>query len=1006
MFSSNQWVLLLLCTCFLTDNFCRCGEISNHSPLLAWCRAHKLFLDPATGIFRIKIGQARIPLVPLLKTMGVTDKQLRESWGDLAAVNQQKSDPQALKKLYERVRSTGTDTDPEAQAKSVAEAFQQMELDPDVTKRTLGQAFTHVGPDSILATTKKLLAVSRGEQEPDDRDSMAYQSLMGPEDLFAERITKAKNIARNLLWKSTARRGIDHIPAGVLTSALQNTLTMSGLGQALEEINTAEILDHQSRVTRRGEGGIQDASAIPMSSRSVNPSQLGLIDYLRTPESLSAGIDVRLARNAMKGSDGRLYTKVINAKSGLTETRSANDIADATMAFSGELQSGKPYVNVLQNGKIRTVPRESVDFELPDTESSFSPLGNMIPFKSMVKGSRSVMGSRFLTQALPLENAEAPYVQSGIPGQVDRSFEQEYGTHMGALRSAQGGVVTKVAPDSIDVKYDDGTKETHELYNNHPLNRKTLINQTPTVRPGQTFKQGDLLARSNYTDHEGTTALGMNARVAYMPDEGYNYEDAISISESFARRMCFDCETQILTANGWKSRPDLQIGECVAVNRAGRLSYEPILSIYDYESDEFIEATGRMLDVRVTPEHSLFVATSKSETFYRKTARGIRAKQRIKLCCRVDNDADDQEFFALPSVVKLGTAHLPGPKNVRPDRETGERLIPMDDWCVLFGLYLAEGWCDDPARSKSPTVYINRCKPRVTAMLSELTPRLGFGALASCDRWLWASKQAAAYLRPLGKAPFKYLPEWVWELSQRQARLLLYGMVLGDGYPCGSYGSYSTSSRQLADGVQRLALHCGWAANFYLFSRAGSRVWYAAKERWITARYDSYRIAILTGKCTPHLNTSEDTTLKRVVCQIPEAVWCVTTNAGVVYVRRNGKPRWCGNSSETFANSDSSEDIKQGTKQRHGDPMILIASERERNKKSLVRSRTSFSDKSITWDHHSPGIVTDVVQTAKGPAVVVKSQATIDLKAVGVQHSGATGTRAENDSAQENRYIN
>ena len=75
--------------------------------------------------------------------------------------------------------STGTETDPEAQSKSIAEAFQQMELDPDVTRRTLGHAFTRVGPDSILATTRKLLAVSRGEQEPDDRDSMAYQSLMG-----------------------------------------------------------------------------------------------------------------------------------------------------------------------------------------------------------------------------------------------------------------------------------------------------------------------------------------------------------------------------------------------------------------------------------------------------------------------------------------------------------------------------------------------------------------------------------------------------------------------------------------------------------------------------------------------------------------------------------------------------------------------------------------------------------------------------------------------------------
>ncbi len=125
----------------------------------------------------------------------------------------------------------------------------EMQLDPEVTKRTLGQPFDRVTPEAILATTKKLLAVSRGEAEPDDRDAMAYQQLMGPEDLFAERISKARNVLQSALWKATARRGVDHIPAGAMTKALQAALTLSGLGQALEEVNTAEILDHQARVT-------------------------------------------------------------------------------------------------------------------------------------------------------------------------------------------------------------------------------------------------------------------------------------------------------------------------------------------------------------------------------------------------------------------------------------------------------------------------------------------------------------------------------------------------------------------------------------------------------------------------------------------------------------------------------------------------------------------------------------------------------------------------------------
>ncbi len=146
---------------------------------------------------------------------------------------------------------------------------------------------------------------------------------------------------------------------------------------------------------------------------------------------MSAGVDVRLARNSMRGSDGKLYTQVINARTGQMEYKTGQDMADATLAFAGELKSGRPYVDVLQNNRIRTVPREQVDYELQTTEDSFSPLGNLIPFKSMVKGQRSVMGSRFLTQAMPLRNAEAPLVQLGIPGSDGRSFEQEYGTHMG-----------------------------------------------------------------------------------------------------------------------------------------------------------------------------------------------------------------------------------------------------------------------------------------------------------------------------------------------------------------------------------------------------------------------------------------------------------------------------------------------------------------------------------------------------------------------------------------------
>jgi len=129
-------------------------------------------------------------------------------------------------------------------------------------------------------------------------------------------------------------------------------------------------------------------------------------------------------------------------------------------------------------------------------------------------------------------------VQSAMPGTNEmRSYEEEYAAKMGALHAPQGGRVTNVDNDSITVKYNDGTEEEHDIYNNFPFNRKTYIHQTPTVKPGDQFEAGSLLARSNFTDGKGTTALGRNARVAYLSWKGLNFEDAGVISESFAEKL-------------------------------------------------------------------------------------------------------------------------------------------------------------------------------------------------------------------------------------------------------------------------------------------------------------------------------------------------------------------------------------------------------------------------------------------------------------------------------------
>lgn len=518
------------------------GELEAHVNVLPGKgRMHRYYLDPKTGVFKINIGQAQIPLMPLLKTLGVSDKQVRDTWGnEIAAVNMQQGDAGTLDKLYQRLVSRRQpNADAVLKQKAIADEFAKMELDPEVTQRTLGTAFKNMTPEVILATTKKLIALNKKEAEPDDRDSMVYQNVYGPEDLIAERFLKDKANLRKLLWKATAKKSLDHVPAGVFNKAIQNALIGSGLGSSLEEINPAEIFDHQTRVTRMGEGGIGSLDAVPEESRSVQPSHFGFIDYLRTPESGKVGVDMRFASGARKaGNNLRTFVvPVKNAQTGEQEYKTPQELADMPLMFPGEERNNLPVAAALVGGKLKYVPKKDIKYTVPNMDSTFSGLSNMVPMKSMIKGHRVIMGSRMFTQALPLVNAESPFVQSGQADKEGVSHEDMMGEKLGAVRASEQGQVVSVSPDEIVVRGPDGAKKTIELYNEMPFNRKTSWSQTPTVKPGDTIKPGQLLATSNFTDQNGTAALGMNMRVAYLPFRGKNYEDAVVISESAAKRL-------------------------------------------------------------------------------------------------------------------------------------------------------------------------------------------------------------------------------------------------------------------------------------------------------------------------------------------------------------------------------------------------------------------------------------------------------------------------------------
>lgn len=517
------------------------GEIESHINIMPGKGlSHRYFLEPSTGVFKISIGQANLPLYPVMKAMGIKDEDLRNTWGpELLAANMSKDDTRTMDKLYIRLIGKKADVNASAEQKreAVVKSLTSMEVDPEVTKRTLGQPFTHMDPQASLATTRKLLAVSRGEADTDDRDHLAFQNFLGPEDLFAERLGRDKRTLNELLWRATTRGNLERLPAGAFTKHIHDAIMESGLGQSLEEINPADVFDQQTRVSRLGYGGIPSIDAVPDEARNVQPSHLGYIDLLRTPESFKVGVDSRMSFAAKKGDDNRVYTPFIDPKTGQTVFKSPQDVADTVMAFPGELESGKPMVAALVNGKTTYVTRDKIQLILPHMEQAFSPINNLVPLKSTVKGQRASMASRFITQALPLQEAEAAYVRGAVPG-TGVSFDEFYGKHMGAVHAKEmPGRVANVEDDGITVQYQDGSTEKHETYHNFPYNRKTYLHNTPQVKPGDVIQAGQLLASSNYTDKTGAVALGKNMRVAYIPFRGTNYEDAYVISEGAAKKF-------------------------------------------------------------------------------------------------------------------------------------------------------------------------------------------------------------------------------------------------------------------------------------------------------------------------------------------------------------------------------------------------------------------------------------------------------------------------------------
>lgn len=512
----------------------------------------RIGLDPATGVFKFKIGQSETKLYPALRALGVTDDDLQKIWGPKLLEANRLDDVKAtgdLQRLYGKLRISADITPEEAKAQFV-EKIKKTGLDPEVMSFTQGRAVDHVDNDVLLNATRRLLALNHDPSDAgDDRDSMAFQSVHGIEDYIGERLKKdAGGALRKALWKAANTGSLDHVKDGFMRDAIYSVFNGSGLVHAVEDVNPAEISDLRRKLTRLGEGGISDTKASPRDARGVQPSHLGIIDAVKVPENASIGLDLRAALGTFKGADNRVYVTAYGKDAALmppdqrkTVVVPAAELLRQPLGFPGELsrwqETGARRVRAMVNGKIRYVDPTKVGFWIPHPESMFTASSNLVPLLGNTKAQRVSMGARMIAQALPLEAGEAPFVQPALPDDATKSYYDRFGEEAGALRSKSGGRVIEVTKDGVKVLGPDGNIEEHDLYDNIPLNRKTGMTQTPVVQIGAVVKPGDLVARSNFTDDKGRLAVGRNARVGYMSYDGLIFEDAAVISESMAKKL-------------------------------------------------------------------------------------------------------------------------------------------------------------------------------------------------------------------------------------------------------------------------------------------------------------------------------------------------------------------------------------------------------------------------------------------------------------------------------------
>jgi len=398
-------------------------------------------------------------------------------------------------------------------------------------------------PEDFLKTMKYIMALRNNEGQVDDIDHLGNRRLRTIDELAADEIRKGllklrRTVQERMSMKRDSEQALriaDLVNSKSVSSSINYFFGRGELSQVVDQTNALSQLTHERRLSALGPGGLNRRRA-GFEVRDVHISHYGRICPIETPEGTNIGLIASLAIFAEVDEYGFLLTPYRKVKNGKVTDEVESLRADEEMKAifappsavdpeSGKIKEG--LVLAREEGELAEVSSNDVGYVDISPKQIVGVSASLIPFLEHDDANRALMGSNMQRQAVPLLKTEPPLVGTGMEEVVGKNSSM-------VVRANSSGTVTAVDATKIVINHTD----EYDLYKYEGLNERTCLNQEPIVELGQKVKAGQVIADGGGTS-DGVLALGKNILVGFVSFDGYNFEDAIIVSERLCKNDSF-----------------------------------------------------------------------------------------------------------------------------------------------------------------------------------------------------------------------------------------------------------------------------------------------------------------------------------------------------------------------------------------------------------------------------------------------------------------------------------